>query len=511
MTNNANGMKCLLYICIFISALSGMDCYAQSGDTLSVLAFRHSKDTINIKNIATPVPKSTTSKKDLIGIKTSFAGYDIIPNIESTMMKQENRPLPPHLDSISINPAKQKTIGSTVKSMHLPVTIYYRKNKYTLDSMYLSNRQQLAILDSILISANTEQIDTMTIAAFASPEGHPDYNKLLSGRRANTIRDYILSKYPQIEPHRVTSLAKGENWEGLLEFVLNDPKVPSREKVLEIITSTKDNIQKQRELTGLDGGKTYYRYIRPNYYPYLRTSVSIFITYRPESLSLMNSELPLLTPLQIEKPTIINPMQSLSDLSTTRYPFSLRTNLLYDAVGAFNIGVEIPFGTQKNWSWMTDVAYSFWRSSNNLYALQTLEYGMELRYWFGISDRCKKQKPNWKQPLKGFYIGTYGKYYQRYDVQFIDGYQGDGSWSLGLTGGYAVPLNRRLSLDLGLGAGWFSTSQYRHYHRPEYDENGNYHLMWQETGTWSGLSITKLRVSLVWLFQTKDIKKGGLK
>ena len=389
------------------------------------------------------------------------------------------------------------------------VAIYYRWNKYHLDSAYLSNPEQLTTLDSLLTSTAMQRMDTVTIVAYASPEGHPDYNMWLSGQRANTIRNYILAKYPQIEPYKVVTIARGENWEGLLKFALNDYELPSRGKVLEIITSSKSKEQKQLELTELDGGKTYYRYILPNYYRYLRNGASVFIAYRPELPTLGNLPFPLVPPLGVEPPLMLEPVSVRLSEIRIGYPIALRTNLLYDVVGALNIGVELPLGIGQNWSIMADIAYSYWRSSRNLYALQTLEYGAELRYWFPVGEQRKNQNPNWAQPLKGFYLGGYGRYYQRYDVQFIDGYQGDGSWSAGLTAGYAIPLNNYLSLDLGIGAGWFSTSQYRHYHQPEYDKNGKYHLMWQETGSWSGLSLTKVRLSLVWLLQKQITQKGG--
>ncbi len=200
-------------------------------------------------------------------------------------------------------------------------------------------------------------------------------------------------------------------------------------------------------------------------------------------------------------------LQLQSPSSGVRYPVALKTNLLYDMVGAANLGVEIPIG--ERWSVVGDAAFSYWRAPNHLYALQTLEYGFSGRYWLNIASESRRQKnPEWRKPLRGLVFGIYGRYWQRYDVQLRDGCQGDASWSVGLTAGYAFPIARNLSLEAGIGAGYFSTSEYRTYDRPLYDDQGQYHLMWRETGKWSGIALTKVNLSLVWLIANR---KGGQK
>lgn len=372
--------------------------------------------------------------------------------------------------------------------------------------MYLSNPENLHLLDSILNSDNSRYIDTLTIVSYASPEGHPDYNQRLSERRAKTIKDYIIGRYKAISPERIVTRARGENWQGLRKFVVNDPALPSRDKVLQIIDSSLPDIQKQDFLTKLNGGTTYYRYILPNYYRYLRNGSSVLINYtRTPVAAVIDEPRPMLEtrlePLLVPLFFMTNPQP------VVRYPIALKTNLLFDAVGAPNIGIEVPIG--MHFSVVGDFAYAYWRSPKNLYALQTLEGGVEGRYWFGVSDRKKQKNAEWAKPLRGWNVGLYAMYCSRYDVQWIDGYQGDGFWSAGLTAGYATPVGRNLTLEFSLAAGYFYTKEYRHYHQPEYDKNGKYHLMWQQTGSLGTFSLTKARVSLVWLIPNRQ--KGGLK
>ena len=168
------------------------------------------------------------------------------------------------------------------------------------------------------------------------------------------------------------------------------------------------------------------------------------------------------------------------------YSWTIKTNLLYDLVGAPNLGVEFPVGKNKKISVAADMAYAYWRI-NNLYALQTIQGGIEAKYWFTRSEFL----------LTGFNTGLYGMYCTRYDVQWKDGYQGDGFWSAGISAGYSMPISKRLNLEFALAGGYFYTPEVRHYHKPE-----NGYLLWEETRYNVGrISLTKLRVNLVWLIK----------
>lgn len=391
--------------------------------------------------------------------------------------------------------------------------IYFRLDKSKIDPSYMNNAAVLDQISHIVTERNLTYIDSLIISAYASPEAPSAYNKRLSERRANAVRDYFLKKFPLLKPDIVHAYGHGENWDRLRQLVVADSLLPQKNEVLRIIDSNLSQDQREVKLKALHGGAIY-RYIYKNFYPHLRlgTSLNVMLAQvAPEYLrsSIYGHTIEPLTPHIEPLKIFLQPItiRSVEYKKIYNYPLAFKTNLLYDAVGALNIGIEVPFGKKKNWSLIADVAYSYWRSTKNLYALQTLEYGLESRYWFGVKEELKIRKPNWAQPLKGFYMGIYGRYWQRYDVQFIDGYQGDGSWSAGITAGYVMPLNRSLSLDFGVGGGWFSTSQYRHYHQPEYDENGSGHLMWQQTGKWSGLMLTKVQVSLVWIIRTSKTQK----
>ncbi len=171
----------------------------------------------------------------------------------------------------------------------------------------------------------------------------------------------------------------------------------------------------------------------------------------------------------------------------TTYAIGIRTNLLFDIVGAPNVGIEFPIG------WFFSVAgdftYSYWHM-NSLYALQTIQGSIEGRYWFN-SRR--------ENLLTGWNVGLYGTYCSRYDIQLGSGYQGDGFWSAGVSAGYSLPISYKLNLDFSLGAGYFYTPEVRHYNRPE-----DGHLIWEETRYNVGrFSLTRIKINLVWMWDTK--------
>ena len=166
----------------------------------------------------------------------------------------------------------------------------------------------------------------------------------------------------------------------------------------------------------------------------------------------------------------------------------LKTNLLFDLAGAPNLGLEVPMRGNKI-SFAVDIAYAYW-SIDNLYALQTMQAGIGAKYWFRTRNG---------EPLTGWNAGVYSVYNGRYDVQWKDGYQGDGFFSTGLSAGYATPVSKRLNLEFSVAGGYFYTPEVRHYHRPEKG-----HLIWQETRYHvSRFTLTKAQVNLIWLIEKR--------
>ena len=160
---------------------------------------------------------------------------------------------------------------------------------------------------------------------------------------------------------------------------------------------------------------------------------------------------------------------------------ALKTNLLAWAVATPNIGIEIPIGNHFS------VGVSGTATSmiiKNTYALKTILGGIDGKYWFDQKGRS----------LTGWNAGVYAMFSGDWDVQWKGGWQGDSFTSVGVVGGYSLPIHRYLNLEFALAVGWFYTPEARKY---EHIDGLN---MWTETrGNVHRFSLTKAQVNLVWL------------
>lgn len=176
------------------------------------------------------------------------------------------------------------------------------------------------------------------------------------------------------------------------------------------------------------------------------------------------------------------------DTSVTRNTaFTVKTNLLYDAVTALNVEVEIPIGSR--FSLLAEDVFPWWHIGNK-YALQMVELGAETRFWFTPWEKKSTRK------MRGWFVGAYGMS-AKYDFQLdtsVD-YQGE-YWSAGLSGGYVMPIGKKknMTLEFSIALGFLQTD-YRHYLPTD-----DYLKLIRDpynVGTVSYFGPTKAKVSLV--------------
>jgi len=177
--------------------------------------------------------------------------------------------------------------------------------------------------------------------------------------------------------------------------------------------------------------------------------------------------------------------------------FALKTNLLFDAVSALNIEVEIPFGNR--WSVSTEYIFPWWLWENRQIAFEMLNFNIEGRLWIGYRA--------YKKELTGWYMGLYagGGYF---DFEWKDkGYQGEFFIATGLSAGYAHTIGQsgNWRMEYGLGVGIIHIN-YREY-APRFGSDGEWHLIRQSDGQHFWLGPTKAKVSLVWMINAKN--RGG--
>lgn len=166
---------------------------------------------------------------------------------------------------------------------------------------------------------------------------------------------------------------------------------------------------------------------------------------------------------------------------------AVKTNLLFDAVTALNVEVEVPVG--RRFSIMAEDVFPWWAIGNK-YCFQLWEMGLEGRFWFKAWDPAETGK------LRGFFAGVYGMS-GKYDFQWDRSinYQGE-FWSAGVTGGWCLPIGKRkgMNLEFSISLGYMR-SPWRHYMpSDDYDR-----LMRDKNrfGTLDYFGPTKAKISLV--------------
>lgn len=178
-------------------------------------------------------------------------------------------------------------------------------------------------------------------------------------------------------------------------------------------------------------------------------------------------------------------------------PFAIKTNLLYDAATAVNIGIEAPIGNR--WSVAFDWVSPWWSDYDNQLYFQLMQGTLEGRYWFGNRDE-KLQLTGWFAGLMaggGVYDFMTSKY---------DGLQGEYS-TCGVIAGYAHTINKSgtLRLEYELGFGWLQT-EYVKYWWDDFD----YTLVAPSPQSWvtQWVGPVKAQVSLVYMLKLRS-KAGG--
>ena len=393
------------------------------------------------------------------------------------------------------------------------VKIYFRQGSSVLDLSIGNNQSELNRIAERLSACYADslcQFDNVLVVGGASPEGGIQLNKRLSERRANALFDY-LSHCGSLSVKGTNFVYLGKDWQGLLDLVKADDKVPYRDEVIalieDIIIKQGDETQISQDgysrLVNLRKGEPH-RYLYRELFPELRASYLILSynkivrceEYEPIAYELnmpaLECELP-------EFPSIHTPVE----IPPSSFYMGVKSNLLGDILLLPNIGVEFYLG--KNWTVGANWQYAWWKTDRHHYYWRT--YGGEIygRKWFG---KAAKEKP-----MTGHHLGLYASLFT-YDFEVggkgqIGGVPGGTLWDEmnymgGLEYGYSLPIARRFNIDFTLGVGYIGGKYY------EYTPIDG-HYVWQATKRRHFFGPTKLEVSLVWLigYGNYNSKKGG--
>ena len=400
--------------------------------------------------------------------------------------------------SLAVSHAKGNIFDSIPEKKDTSITekfaIYYRFDESEFDQTYLTNSETAAHIKNYLI--NSPRIDSITIYAWASPEGAYLHNVKLSQRRARTAKRFLLSHAPdstKLNADKIKISPLAENWQGLEAMVVEKYRRHDREKVLTILRDRTigDETRKWR-LQQLDGGYTW-RYMLRNYMPQLRAATWICVWAE------VIEPMPKVGRLQAEAETADLPMPSHTYAPVAahqaalqeRIPFmAVRSNLL---VPGLNFGAELPIGDR--WSVSADYYFPWiWPSKENKDCFELLGWSAEGRYWFG-----KDRRP--QDRLKGHSVGAYAAAgYYDFEKEF-KGQQGE-FISAGFDYTYSMPVGRakRVNLEFTLAVGYIRSWG------TNYTVPGPFGELYPQDGTvlFDYFGPTKAAVSIVVPFYHKE-------
>lgn len=179
--------------------------------------------------------------------------------------------------------------------------------------------------------------------------------------------------------------------------------------------------------------------------------------------------------------------------------FAVKTNLLFDAVTAFNGEIEAPLNDKT--SVALEWIFPFWKREKSDFTFQLLYAGADFKYWLS-------NKPN-KEPLNGWFCDLYCGF-GRYDLQPFRkcGAQGQ-LFNIGAGAGFAHSIAKNLRLEYSFGLGYIRTNY--HKYKFQYDKKPGGMKVVKESGVRSIRNIggpTKLKISLVRIINYRMLKRN---
>lgn len=378
----------------------------------------------------------------------------------------------------------------------LDFNLDFKLNNSVFYKNYLDNDSVVRELFDSIYTIGIENIDSVVVVSYSSPEGGYANNVNLSERRAASMKKFFDTNFPEFKEKLVVRQGN-ESWFLFKEAILSDTLISDqiRLSMLEILDSQDHPEVKKKKLKNLDRSKTW-NYFVNNYFQRLRVS-AICLSY---------NEYYYAVPVIDDKITL-NVEYGIDTVAPAQIPFyladqrkekktiiAIKTNLIFDAVTALNVALEVPLG--KRFSVVADYLFPWWNGgvNGNEWALQISHLGFETKFWVipGYKDKeCKYER----NVLTGLFAGLYC-FSNMYDIQWRTSgcYQGE-MWSAGVAVGYAWPVGIRFNLEAQINVGYVSTD-YKHYY-----PGTEYEALYgdrSKVGKVSGVLPTKAALSLVW-------------
>lgn len=383
--------------------------------------------------------------------------------------------------------------------------IHYRQGHKEVDVLFRNNCAELdRFIRTLRKEHKTGCLESVVIHSWASPEGVNRFNELLSQRRADSLKSYLVQQ-AQIPDSIVKVHGEGIAWDILRRMVVASDMLYKRE-VLHILDHTPVWVfdksgrvvdGRKKQLMDLRGGLPY-TYMLENFFPDLRSSLSVAcyrksepdMTGVPENKEKMKEAETVVqsdTVAVVSMKSVTEPQAATKPEISPARPWYIKSNLLYDAVLMPSLEVEYRFN--ERWSAAIEGNMAWWHNNGKHKYYQLATIVPEARWWF---------RPQGAR--RGHYLGLFGGG-GWYDLENGGtGYKGTGGM-VGLSYGYMFPVGKRFAFEAGIGAG-FMTTRYEEY----LPLDGHY--VYQQTSRTNYFGPLKLKFAFVWNIG-RSAEKGG--
>lgn len=158
----------------------------------------------------------------------------------------------------------------------------FEVNKWDIKPDYMTNPAELQkIHNSVNLVKNDSDvtIQRMTIEGYASPEAPYDHNLMLSEKRTEALKSYLL-RTNIANGIRIEASGKGENWEGFMKQLRERTDAPQQSRLMSIASSniSPDEKESRMRKEAAEG----FNYVVKNWFPELRcTNYTVIYTVRP--------------------------------------------------------------------------------------------------------------------------------------------------------------------------------------------------------------------------------------
>lgn len=415
-------------------------------------------------------------------------------------------------------------------------------------------RDNRAAMDRFIHIVNEAQandnIQRIVVSGYASPDGISTANERLSRLRCESVADYLV-EHTGVRREDIQTVAGGVAWDELRRLVEENPDVPSRKKILDILDYTplwifdkSGNITSGRKarLMSLERGEPY-RWMLIHLFPELRNAIALAVFLKremPEKVVQTDTSVLEVAPevevisetseiSEVTETSEISESSEISEISKisvvskipgapgapgmdetaasmrTQKPFymGVKTNMLFDAALIPNIGAEFYLG--KNLSIYGEWMYAWWDNNARHRYWRTYGGDIGLRWWFGRKAHSK--------PLTGHHLGVYGGILtfdvENGDTGYLGGKPGGTLWdrwlvNTGIEYGYSLPVGKRINIDFSIGLGYMGGNYIKYFPFDNdyyFDKEYSMHFF----------GPTKAEISLVWLIGRGNTKgrKGG--